>query len=389
MPQERGRVQGFIEAWNIFRVPMSLTLKATGRVQDLLAAGAPMTPDKMPESIQKSMTHLGQNDRQDFTAFATQTSEIGTNMNNFMGLVREMQGATKEWQSVQQIMLARVKQAKKAGKEEELKKLTEPYETLSKIVDMGVEVTAAFVTMGESELGSMTGIEAGSDAKIYEMGKKRVTSAIKDNLSTKAEIFMIIGGDAAKAGSLKHEIAKLEQQIAVAGINAEELHIDAAKAQLAGVSQQMVSQALEIGSNSRQSRRAALDFGKEAGDTAKTGKGDRTKIELAALIAQAYQELRTFGEAAYIELGPLAPKIGSLGEVIGDHAEQIKITRRHPEFASGTPDFEDLILARNSTKKYGTLLEQQIPDWRTKANLWRAFFTNAGLADLDEVRVPQ
>jgi Domain of unknown function (DUF4157) len=363
-PGERDKIATAVELWNVFRIPMGLTLKSLGRVQDLLTAGAPQTPAAMPKPQQEKLGHVNKETEDAFDGLSDKVTNLDSAMAGYMGLLTELEGARKEFESTQQILLGRKKKAEQNQTKEELRKLEEPYDTLVKIID----------TI-DSARGVAKTLIGGGELELMKEGGEKAAGL----LPSKKEIFMLLGGDAKKAGSLRQQIEKLEHQIAVAGLNAENLHINAAKDQLSGVTEQSLSAALNVGAATSQSRQAAMKFG------SRVGGGDPSK--LAALVSEAYQELRIFGNAANEKLGPLAPKIGVLWNVLSEHHGRIEMDHQHPasEFMDrGYSDFDDLIELRQKTIQYGALLEQYLPEWTQHANTWRSFFNKSGHGEMDE-----
>lgn len=399
------RVKEFERAYAVFRLPMQMTLDGLGRVQDLLTAGAPQTPREMSKA-QKGVFHrLGRGGRDSarkdvFGRWADRTSDLNKAMDNYMGVYQRLQGALLQWRSMKERILIKQKKAQLKQDTTKLAKLEAPAKTIVAVIgafqgglsayesfkpeavaptEPDMDVARAEV---ESDIDFRTGAQkgvsrAGQVKGLAQKGAGAVGGAVGISMESVIQWAM---GDSDEIAGLKASIDRLKQEIEAADERAEDFAIDAAATSLQGTSKESRAAALGVSTERTKSREAAEIFAGVMGDKS-------VDARLLTLCAEAYQELRMFGEKALEAYGPVAATLPAVKRLVSQpgHQYEIQLTRQQRRadmeslMAGGSggfaySDYEALMDAAGTAQTYGALLQKEYPKWAQRALQWEAFF---------------
>jgi hypothetical protein len=402
-----GVIGRFADAFEIYRIPMGLTLGALGRVQDLLSAGAPQTPKEMSKVDQGTFRELKQTDADShrMTAakdWAKSTHELNASTDAYMAVLQQLEGAISEYRGAKEILHRRELQAEKRKKSEELEKLEAPAKMIAGLIEVAemaygmagklskIESPAESFGEESAKTGMQKGAAVGKAA--YETKEALSPMVAKAGVTTEGVINWLLGKSDEIAG-LQRCIAQLNEDIAKADLKAEDLHIDASAKWMSGTSAAARGQAFVVGSNRIDARDYANIFASTMG-------GENVDAHLLTLCAEAYQELRMFGEKASGAQDTIEPLLAGINSVVHDHAYEIGWSERHQQnqqeaVENGTPtdeqmstvyqnDFQDVMNAAKAVITYrDEILRPQLPQWRERADAWRAFFSHETGVDID------
>lgn len=404
-------IKQFERSYAVFRLPMQMTLESLGRVQDLLTAGAPQTPAEMSKADKEVFRKLGTGSRDserkgNFKDWADDMSDLNKQTDVYLGVYQRMQGALLQWRGMKELILKKQKKAELQRDTAKLAKLEAPAKMIIAVIGAvqgGLSAYEAFrpspvaVTEPDMDLAklevendpdirtrSQKGVGTGSS--VYGTAKKGANVVAGAAGITLEGVLQWAMGDADEIAGLKASIQRLKADIEAAGERAEEFQIDAAAVSLEGTNKEARSAALGVGASRVKAREAAEIFAGVMG-------GSSIDARLLTLCAEAYQELRMFGEKALEAYQPIAGALPAVKKLIGQPGKQfeIKHTRdmRRAADERGEPqifdnDYESLMDAAGTARTYGLLLNRELPEWTKRANAWSAFFGGRTGIRLDE-----
>lgn len=405
------KIKQFERSYAVFRLPMQMTLESLGRVQDLLTAGAPQTPDEMSKADKAVFRKLGTSSRDserrgDFKEWAGDMSDLNKQMDTFIGVYQRLQGALLQWRGMKELIVRKQKKAELQRDTAKLAKLEAPAKLIIAVIGAvqgGISAYESFrpspVAATEPDMdlakvevdndpdvrtGSQKGVSKGS--AVYGTAKKGAGVVGGATGITLEGVLQWAMGDSDEIAGLKASIERLKADIEAAGERAEEFQIDAAAVSLEGTDKETRAAAIGVGTARVEARQAAEIFAGVMG-------GSSIDARLLALCAEAYQELRMFGEKALEMYQPVAAVLPAVKALVNQPGKQfeIKHTRDMRRAAAERGDlqiydndYESLMDAAGTARTYGLLLKRELPEWTKRANAWSAFFRGRTGIGLDQ-----
>jgi hypothetical protein len=411
------KIKAFESAYNMFRLPMQMTMDSLGRVQDLLTAGAPQTPSEMSKA-EKGVFHKLGHGKSDSEAksvygqWADHTSGLDQSMDHYMGVYQQLQGAAAQWRGMKEIIVRKQAQAQLHQKTEKLEKLEAPAKTIAMVVEVFESAATHYEALAPKPEAAAEAVGAEEAKEIAEQPGGLPTDLDTD-AHTKAQRGLKVGtrvkelgehsaggaltlegviewamGDSDEIAGLKSQCAALRGQIEAANERAEDFQIDAAIQTLSGITRENRTAALGVATERTKARQSAEVFAGVMG-------GENVDARLVTLCAEAYQELRIFADHARETYPAVAENLPAVMAYVSQtgHANDIIMTRQHRRAAdeAGEPaafldnDYESLLEAAKSAKTFGALMASEYAKWVQRANLWEASFTvESGGNHLDE-----
>jgi hypothetical protein len=390
---------------------MQLTLESLGRVQDLLTAGAPQTPAEMSKADKQVFRTLQTNSRDserkgDFKAWADDMSDLNKQTDAYLGVYQRLQGALLQWRGMKELIVRKQKKAELQRDSAKLEKLEAPAKMIIAVIGAvqgGLSAYEAFrpgpVAATEPDM-DLAKVEVHDDPDLRTKSQKGVATGSSVYGTAKKGAGVVGGamgitlegvlqwamGDADEIAGLKQSIARLKADIEAAGERAEDFQIDAASVSLEGTNKEARSAAIGVGAARVKAREAAEIFAGVMG-------GSSIDARLLALCAEAYQELRMFGEKARESYQPVAASLPAVKKLIGQPGKQFEIKhtrdmRRAAEERGDLQifdnDYESLMDAAGTARTYGLLLNRELPEWTKRADAWSKFFEGRTRIRLDE-----
>ena len=404
-------VKNFERSYAVFRLPMQMTLESLGRVQDLLTAGAPQTPAEMSKADKEIFRKLGAGSRDserkgNFKDWADDMSDLNKQTDAYLGVYQRLQGALLQWRGMKELIVRKQKKAELQRDSAKLEKLEAPAKMIIGVISAvqgGLSAYEAFkpnpvaatepdmdLAKVESEhdtdlrTGSQKGVSGGN--KVYGTAKKGAGVVGGAMGITLEGVLQWAMGDADEIAGLKASISRLKADIEAAGERAEDFQINAAAVSLEGTDKENRSAAIGVGAAKVKARQAAEIFAGVMG-------GESINPRLLTLCAEAYQELRIFGEKALEMYQPVAATLPAVKKLINQPGKQFEIKhtrdmRRASEERGDLEifdnDYESLQDAAGTARTYGLLLKRELPEWTKRANAWSAFFEGRTRIRLDE-----
>ena len=404
-------VKQFERAYAVFRLPMQLTLESLGRVQDLLTAGAPQSPAEMSKADQAVFRKLTTNARDserkgNFKDWADDTSDLNKQTDAYLGVYQRLQGALLQWRGMKELMVRKQKKAELSRDTAKLTKLEAPAKMIVAVIGAvqgGISAYEAFrpgpVAMTEPDMDVMkveaehdtdlrTGSQKGASkgSSVYGTAKKGAGVVAGAAGITLEGVIQWAMGDSDEIAGLKASIERLKGDIEAAGERAEDFQINAASATLEGTNKESRAAAIGVDTQRVKSRESAEIFAGVMG-------GSSIDARLLALCAEAYQELRIFGEKALESYAAVGATIPAVKALVGQSGKQFEIKHTRDmrraaeekgEMQIFDNDYESLQNAAGTAHTYGLLLKRELPEWTKRANLWAAFFGGRTGIRLDE-----
>ena len=405
------KIKQFERSYAVFRLPMQMTLESLGRVQDLLTAGAPQTPDEMSKADKAVFRKLGTSARDserkgNFKDWASDMSDLNKQMDTYLGVYQRLQGALLQWRGMKELIVRKQKKAELQRDSAKLGKLEAPAKLIIAVIGAvqgGISAYESFrpspVAATEPDMdlaklevdndpdirtGSQKGVSKGSAG--YGTAKKGADVVSGATGITLEGVLQWAMGDSDEIAGLKASIERLKADIEAAGERAEEFQIDAAAVSLEGTDKEARAAAIGVGTARVEARQAAEIFAGVMG-------GSSIDARLLALCAEAYQELRMFGEKALETYQPVAATLPAVKALISQPGKQFEIEhtrdmRRAAEERGDLQiydnDYESLMDAAGTARTYGLLLRRELPEWTKRADAWSAFFRGRTGIRLDQ-----
>ncbi len=405
------KVKQFERSYAVFRLPMQMTLESLGRVQDLLTAGAPQTPDEMSKADKAVFRKLGTSARDserrgNFKDWASDMSDLNKQMDTYLGVYQRLQGALLQWRGMKELIVRKQKKAELQRDSAKLAKLEAPAKLIIAVIGAvqgGISAYESFrpspvaatepdMDLAKLEVDNDPDIRTGSQKGLSKGGAGYGTAKKGANVVSGATGITLEGvlqwamGDSDEIAGLKASIQRLKADIEAAGERAEEFQIDAAAVSLEGTDKEARAAAIGVGTARVEARQAAEIFAGVMG-------GSNIDARLLALCAEAYQELRMFGEKALEAYHPVAATLPAVKALISQPGKQFEIKhtrdmRRAAEergdLAIYDNDYESLMNAAGTARTYGLLLRRELPEWTKRADAWSAFFRGRTGIRLDQ-----
>ncbi|HEX6049593.1 MAG TPA: DUF4157 domain-containing protein [Gemmatimonadaceae bacterium] len=405
------KVKQFERSYAVFRLPMQMTLESLGRVQDLLTAGAPQSPAEMSKADKAVFRKLGTGTRDserkgNFKEWASDMSDLNKQMDTYLGVYQRLQGALLQWRGMKELIVRKQKKAELQHDTAKLAKLEAPAKLIIAVIGAvqgGISAYESFrpspVAATEPDMdlaklevdndpdirtGSQKGVSTGG--AVYGTAKKGANVVGGATGITLEGVLQWAMGDSDEIAGLKASIQRLKADIEAAGERAEEFQIDAAAVSLEGTDKEARAAAIGVGTARVEARQAAEIFAGVMG-------GSSIDARLLALCAEAYQELRMFGEKALETYQPVAATLPAVKALVNQPGKQFEIKqtrnmRRAAEergdLAIFDNDYESLMNAAGTARTYGLLLKRELPEWRKRADAWSAFFRGRTGIGLDQ-----
>jgi hypothetical protein len=395
--------QAFSAQYEIYKIPVHHTARSVGRVQDLVASGAPRGPAQIdaetasklkpndPVSEKHAPRSVAANQ------FAEQQEETQASFEEYMHARQSLQAALKDFRAAQLLLHQQALEAERTKDSEQKAKIDRAAETLVKITQVAASATGY---IGAIE-AALTSDEEYQDATAWdeESGKEVQTSSVKKSTPAKKAlaiarqhggkldlkgIFIWAMGDHAEYQQLTQDIGTLTAQMKEAGLAAQTFQIQAAQHKLDDVKIAITTGQRAFSAKRGLTRDAARNFGQSLGGGQKT--------ILISLMAEAYQELDLFGSRALEEGNEIMPAAR------GIHGWMERNASRYQMFRGETGDhwkrdFERIGGAVVDVYRSRDVLVEEVPLWQQTATAWRHFLTDImGTSfkkdDKDETQAP-
>lgn len=379
----------FSEQYSIYKIPVHHTMTSLGRINDLRSGGAPRTPAEIPAEVMrqiKPVDNVSNKQSEQVKSgsanqWIEQQGELRATFDGFLVAREELQSANAMFRSAQQIILRRQLEAKKAGNEEEKKKIDEAAETLVKITKFSAKaltftvaleaellgVEEAYTATAEMDHDSGKGVQTAEVSRSYKTDKlKDLAKQAGGEIGLK-EIFIWGMGKQDEYKALETAIGDLTRQIGQSVLNQEDLQIESAWKALGNVKLAIKGTQRAFTAKRGDARNAAQHFGQAL--------GGREKTIIIALMAEAYHELDLFGTRSLEEANQLAPKARPVHQWLNDKAERYKADRQE-EFNEFAHDYQQIGSAVIDAHKSRELLQTEVPVWQRTARTWRHFLSD-------------
>lgn len=357
---QHGKVGAFADAFNVYCIPMDRTLKAVGRVQDLVSSGAPQVPHELDGAQRKAFhlldDHKDQEAKEDYKEWRDARKRSASSLHEALGVQSALHDAHKRWNKARLILERRAKEKMLHAAEDKRDRLQAVIDLATGVVDV-VRKTAEVATGVAEADGAWAATKAAS-------------GGLPDEFSLEA----IVGDVVFRMGdgvAIQNTIDHLEREIVALGIDSEGLEIAAAGDAVKAIGEQELAASLRLRDDTRSMREGAKLFADQAGAS--------NDMPMATLVAEAYQELRLFGDEAHAQAKHLKPYLKAVGKALSENEAQIRSDAargRDPDIdaprVNSAPS--ELFIAFTSVRRYNLLMGEQLPDWRHKEELWTAFF---------------
>jgi hypothetical protein len=383
--------------YNEYLFPLKATLRSMGRLEDLAQTGAPLdpalAPKRAPLSLDDQKDAGAENAYNDWSRAQTGLSlSVESHTASDMKVLAALSGFRAG-----QAKLQRMKaQVEKGEAEEKKHKIDETVETLVKIVEVSEKAVSATVKI-QSLLSSvadpedvdpdMVGknekeqhdidrkVKAGARSKSVEqkiadkavvLGEKLHVSAEKAEGWLKGagfglkDLFIVATGNAQAYDDLTRQIAKLNAQIENLQIEAEMAEIKQAQQALDAFSMELSVNAHTVSAGVTQARRGAQNFGQSLGGGVET--------QMMMYVAEAYEELKLFGDEAARDRAKLDPKVERIFSYIHD-TSTVPVYKGH----GWEDDWRNIDENARIVMDHRDYFSEKIPEWDRRATAWEQY----------------
>lgn len=376
--------------YNAYVPPLRSTMRAMGRLEDVIMTGAPLTPDKMSPKLAKRFKKLSLSAQEDTSAgqamdtWSTAQTTMLRNANDLAAKQTLLRGAVHGFYEIKALIARRQAEAKRDGKIGELAGIEHSAEVCARIVEVGAEAVTGAAEIDEAlsagiELDEGAEMEEGATA--WRDGQQKAGDAVEavaggiskgravaaqlkkyalagQGIEMK-DIFIIVQGHAGRYMQLEKDIAKLSELIGNLQYTEEEQKIAAAKDMLKGFTLELASHQMGMRADRSAARRGAQGFAQAAA-------GGKDAL-YAMYAAEAYQELDTF---ATITVNQRESSVDPAKAAAARFVETKWEWFEGENFVAEALELRDNLVMVSQQQVY---FDEHVPEWQKNAAAWRTF----------------
>jgi hypothetical protein len=394
-----GRLAEYQAGYNMYAAPLRSTVRAMGRVKDMSLTGAPRTPAELlaNPALAKRFRRLSLTAHQDAAphvaanAWAANQARLSVDVAAFAAGQMMLKSSIENWHSIQALLKQRKVEAARGAKEAELHEIEEAAATCAKIVEFSMEAwnAAGEINKALEEMAELNeepeerpgpeedvrsrghraidkaGAAAGKISGTTKVGKElreRISGMTAQKLTMSLEdVFVVAMGNGQKKVELAAAIAKLTAQMSNLKITEADWHIKEGRTRLDGFKLELSQRKASVQIDRQNARTSAAAF-----NQALTGGGE-TEGLAAMYMAEAQQELATFGRAAnQLRGSAVDPHWRWADAYINDNYDRLV---GHELGDDARKLANNVVSVRDQRTYFAT----HLPEWEQNAQAWRRF----------------